>query len=113
MMAGAEDKYLAKGVVNAVAGLHPSHVSLPTDVENACTPLFVGVGTDDQYADVSFVEKVRKLYAEKNVPFASAIYDKVGHGFAARGDTSKKDVVAAMDQCMKDLFNFFEKYTQR
>lgn len=110
MMAGGEDADLAKGVVNAVAGLHPSNIKIPAEVENACTPLFVGVGENDNIANAIFVEKVRKIYAEKNVPFASAVYDKVGHGFSVRGDTSKKEVFAAMDQCMKDLFNFFEKY---
>ncbi|KAK9316239.1 dienelactone hydrolase [Lipomyces starkeyi] len=99
-----------KGTVNAVAALHPSLMSIPSDIEGTIVPVSVGAGTKDTLTPPSLMKKLEELYLAQGVECEIKSYEDMIHGFAVRGDTEKEDVAKAMEDAKKQVLDWFTKH---
>ncbi|KAK9448584.1 dienelactone hydrolase [Limtongia smithiae] len=106
----AGTKKVAPGTVTAVAALHPSLMSIPSDIENTIVPVSIGVGTKDDLAPLSMIEKMKSIYGKQQVSLEVKIYENMIHGFAVRGDTSVEEVANAMADAKTQVLEWFSKH---
>ncbi|KAK9360079.1 dienelactone hydrolase [Lipomyces starkeyi] len=99
-----------KGTVKAVAALHPSLMSIPSDIEGTIVPVSVGAGTKDTLTPSSLMKKLEELYRTQGVECEIKSYEDMIHGFAVRGDTEKEDVAKAMQDAKKQVLDWFTKH---
>ncbi|KAK9377519.1 dienelactone hydrolase [Lipomyces chichibuensis] len=99
-----------KGTVNAVAAMHPSLMSIPSDIEGTIVPVSVGAGTNDTLTPASFMKKLEELYLKQAVELEIKSYEDMIHGFAVRGDIEKEDVAKAMQDAQKQVLDWFTKH---
>ncbi|KAK9244460.1 Alpha/Beta hydrolase protein [Lipomyces tetrasporus] len=100
-----------KGTVSAVAAMHPSLMSIPSDIQNTIVPVSVGAGTNDDLTSVAFMKKLEGLYCEQGVELDIKTYEDMIHGFAVRGNTEKEDVAKAMEDAKKQVLEWFTKHS--
>ncbi|KAK9238298.1 dienelactone hydrolase [Lipomyces kononenkoae] len=99
-----------KGTVNAVASLHPSLLSVPSDIQNTIVPVSVGAGTKDNLISVPVMKNLEELYSKQGVECEIKIYQDRMHGFAVRDDIEKEDAAQAMEGAKKQVLDWFTKH---
>ena len=79
-------------LVDAAVGLHPSHLSIPGDVETLVVPVSYGWGLEDIQVSIEQKAKVEEIHEKakksgRKVPeMKHKVYKPGRHGFAVRGN---------------------------
>jgi dienelactone hydrolase len=105
-----------KPLVDAVVALHPSHVSIPDDVEKLVVPVSIGWGVEDQ--GVSFAQKAQVEGVHDKARKAGAkvpemehrVYKPGRHGFAVRGNPDDPQERKALEDSEAQVLNWFDKW---
>lgn len=103
-------------LVDAVAALHPSHLTIPDDVEKLVVPTTIGWGVEDiavsfkQKGQVEEVhEKAKK--AGTNLPEVEHKAYKPGrHGFSVRGNPDDPQERACLEDSEKQVLEWFGRW---
>ncbi|KAL0489775.1 AIM2 [Acrasis kona] len=93
--------------VDAIVSCHPAGLAIPSEVENIVKPISIQVGEIDSFFDKDQAEKVRQVLMDKKTPYEVVVYNHMIHGFAVRGDLSKKEQVDAKERCLSQTINWF------
>lgn len=103
-------------LVDAVVALHPSHVAVPDDVEDLVVPVSYGWGLEDVGVRIEQKDKVEKVHAKireagRKVPeMQHKIYKPGRHGFAVRGNPDDPQERACLEDSMKQVLDWFERW---
>ena len=94
---------LAKaGLVDACAGVHPSGLGVPADLENLKAPAFFALSEHDHMITPAVAEKMKAALPAAEITW----YMGVSHGFAVRGPPSADKM---REKCAEDVCAFFRK----
>lgn len=103
-------------LVNAVVALHPSHLSLPDDVEALVVPVSYGWGQEDQGVSIETKGKVEDVHkrAQQTGRKVPEMYHKVykpgRHGFAVRGNPDDPQERACLEESEKQALEWMDRY---
>ncbi|KAH8805090.1 dienelactone hydrolase [Xylogone sp. PMI_703] len=103
-------------LVDAVVALHPSHVSLPEDVESLVVPVSYGWGVEDQGVKFEQKAQVEEIHAKakkagENVPeMEHKVYKPGRHGFAVRGNPEDPLEKACLEDSLTQALNWMDKW---
>ena len=119
--AGLENNMIEIGgekvpLVDAVAALHPSNLSLPEDVENPVVPMSIGWGVEDE--GVKFEQKamVEDIHAKAKkagrlVPeMEHKVYKPGRHGFAVRGNPDNPQEKKCLEDSVTQVLDWFGRW---
>ena len=103
-------------LVDAVVGLHPSHLDIPDDVENLVVPVSYGWGQEDVAVNIKQKGKVEDVHATvrkagKKLPeMEHKVYKPGRHGFAVRGNPDDPQERACLQDSVTQVLNWFERW---
>jgi dienelactone hydrolase len=103
-------------LVNAVVGLHPSHLTVPDDVQSLVVPVSYGWGEEDTVVDFQQKGKIEDLHAGlrkagKTVPeMEHRVYTPGRHGFGVRGNPDDPMERACLEDSEKQVLNWFHRW---
>jgi dienelactone hydrolase len=105
-----------KPLVDAVVALHPSHVTIPEDVEALVVPVSYAWGVED--VAVSFKQKgqIEALHekakkAGRKVPeMEHKAYKPGRHGFAVRGNPDDPQERKCLEDTEAQALNWFDRW---
>lgn len=101
----------AHNEVDAAVAMHPSLVSVPSDLEPVTRPLSIGFGEKDSLIDEKTRGGILDVLAQKtHIPHEIRIYEDQVHGFAVRGDFSSDKDKKSMDEATQQGIDWFKKY---
>ncbi|KAK4935312.1 hypothetical protein LTR10_023628 [Elasticomyces elasticus] len=119
--AGLESNMIEKGgqkvpLVDAVVALHPSHLTLPDDVEHLVVPVSYGWGVEDSAVKFEQKSKVEQIHAAakskgRKVPeMEHQVYRPGRHGFAVRGNPDNPEERACLENSQKQVLSWFDRW---
>ncbi|KIX92447.1 uncharacterized protein Z520_11767 [Fonsecaea multimorphosa CBS 102226] len=103
-------------LVDAVAALHPSHLTLPHDVEALVVPVTIGWGVEDQGVSFETKAKVEDIHARakaagrKMPEVVHKVYKPGRHGFAVRGNPDDPEERACLEDSEKQVLDWFDRW---
>jgi dienelactone hydrolase len=103
-------------LVDAVVGLHPSHLALPGDVETLVVPVSYGWGVEDIAVSFEQMGNVEGIHAKakesgREVPeMEHKAYKPGRHGFAVRGNPDDTLEKACLEDSLNQVLNWFERW---
>lgn len=103
-------------LVDAVAALHPSHVSVPDDVENLVVPVTYGWGQEDVAVSIEQKAQIEELHAKvakagRKVPeMEHKVYKPGRHGFAVRGNPDDPQERACLEDSITQVSTWFGRW---
>ncbi|CAF1040979.1 unnamed protein product [Didymodactylos carnosus] len=101
----------AKVQVDAAVAIHPSLLSIPSEIEKIAKPVSFAVGDKDQYMSVKQADQTRLILSKKtNVDGEVEVYPGMVHGFGCRGDLTIEENKKGHDRAMKQTIDWFKKY---
>jgi dienelactone hydrolase len=105
-----------KPLVDAVVGLHPSHLAIPEDVEKLVVPASFGWGVEDvavSYKQKAQIEELHKKVAAegRKVPeMEHKSYTPGRHGFAVRGNPDDPKERKCLEDSEKQVLEWMGKW---
>jgi dienelactone hydrolase len=105
-----------KPLVDAVVGLHPSHLAIPEDVEKLVVPASFGWGVEDvavSYKQKAQIEELHKKVAAegRKVPeMEHKSYTPGRHGFAVRGNPDDPKERECLEDSEKQVLEWMGKW---
>lgn len=103
-------------LVDAVVGLHPSHLSFPDDLEDLVVPVSYGWGLEDTAVKIEQKGKVEEIHAGakktgKKVPeMEHKVYKPGRHGFAVRGNPDDPQERACLEDSVTQVLEWFGRW---
>ncbi|KFA51430.1 hypothetical protein S40293_03233 [Stachybotrys chartarum IBT 40293] len=103
-------------LVDAAVALHPSHLSVPGDVEDLVVPVSFGWGVEDTVSRFEQKAKVEALHAQsskegKKVPeIEHKVYKPGRHGFAVRGNPDHPEERACLEDSVTQVLGWFSRW---
>ena len=103
-------------LVDAVVGLHPSHLALPHDVETLVVPVTYGWGQEDQGVSIEQKGKVEETHAKAKVAgrklpeMEHKVYRPGRHGFAVRGNPDDPLEKACLEDSERQVLDWFARW---
>ncbi|KIW79816.1 hypothetical protein Z517_06431 [Fonsecaea pedrosoi CBS 271.37] len=103
-------------LVDVVAAMHPSHVSLPGDVESLVVPVSIGWGVEDQGVNFEQKAKVEEIHAKaraagRKLPEVEhRVYKPGRHGFAVRGNPDDPEERACLENSEKQILDWLTRW---
>jgi dienelactone hydrolase len=103
-------------LVDAVVGLHPSHLAVSSDVEDLIVPVSYGWGKEDSVVPFKQHQDVVDLHAKlakegKKMPeMEHKVYTPGRHGFAVRGNPDDPQERACLEDSIMQVLNWFSKW---
>ncbi|KIW46462.1 uncharacterized protein PV06_02133 [Exophiala oligosperma] len=103
-------------LVDAVAALHPSHLSLPDDVENMVVPVTYGWGRHDEGVSFDTKAKVEQIHANatkagRRIPEqVHKVYTPGRHGFGVRGNPDDPQERAELEESEKQVLEWMNRW---
>jgi dienelactone hydrolase len=103
-------------LVDAAAALHPSHLSIPADVDGLVVPISYGWGEEDIAVSIEQKGKIEELHgkvrkAGKQIPeMEHKVYKPGRHGFAVRGNPDDAQERACLEDSMTQVLSWFNKW---
>lgn len=103
-------------LVDAVVGLHPSHLAVPGDVEKLVVPVSFGWGQEDTAVSIEQKAKVEAVHAKaekagKKVPeMEHRVYKPGRHGFAVRGNPDDPQERACLEDSVTQVLEWFKRW---
>jgi dienelactone hydrolase len=73
-------------------------------------PICVAAGAKDHVFSTEERHGTEKILQTLGVPYQMTVYSQAGHGFAARGDVSKKEVKVAKQQAFHQAVAWFDAF---
>jgi len=102
-----------KRTVDAAVAAHPAGLSIPSDIKPIAKPILFEVGSIDEMFSAEDAKKTEEALVENNnntVPYKIEIFPNMVHGFAIRGDLSKKEQLEAREKALQLGVEWFNKY---
>jgi dienelactone hydrolase len=93
----------ANPAVDAAVALHPSSLSLPSEVDKIARPVAVEVGDSDDIIKMPDVEKIQEIFKSKDGCEVRVYEDQV-HGFSVRSDLSIEKDKKAKEKACEEVF---------
>lgn len=103
-------------LVDAVVALHPSHLTLPDDVESLVVPTSYGWGVEDTAVSIEQKGKVEEIHAKgkkagRRVPeMEHRTYTPGRHGFGVRGNPDDPLERACLEGTEKQALDWFQRW---
>lgn len=103
-------------LIDAAVVLHPSHVSLPEDVENLVIPVSYGWGLEDFAVDIAQKGQIEEIHAKvaragRNVPeMEHTVYKPGRHGFGVRGNPDDPQERACLQDSVSQVLKWFGRF---
>jgi len=103
-------------LIDAAVGLHPSHLSIPDDVETLVVPVSYGWGLEDSQVAIELKGKVEEIHekakkAGRKVPeMEHKIYKPGRHGFAVRGNPDDPQERACLEDSVTQVLTWLGKW---
>jgi dienelactone hydrolase len=103
-------------LVDAVAALHPSHLSFPEDVETLVVPVSYGWGLEDtgvkieQKGKVEDIHKKAKAAGRKVPEMEHRVYEPGRHGFAVRGNPDDPQERKCLEDSEKQVLDWLARW---
>ena len=103
-------------LVDAAVALHPSHLSVPEDVEHLVVPVSFGWGEKDEAVSIDTKAKVEGVHAKgkaegRSVPeMEHKVYTPGRHGFAVRGNPDDPLERACLEDSEKQVLTWFQRW---
>lgn len=103
-------------LVDAVVALHPSNLVFPGDVQNPVVPMSVGWGLEDTGVKIEQKGIVEGIHAKekeagRELPeLEHKVYTPGRHGFAVRGNPDDPQERAALEDSLKQVLTWFERW---
>jgi dienelactone hydrolase len=103
-------------LVDAVVGLHPSHLTVPDDVEKLVVPVSYGWGLEDTAVSFEQKGKVEAVHAkagksgEKVPEMEHKVYKPGRHGFAVRGNPDDPQERACLEDSVTQVLDWFKRW---
>ncbi|KAB8349884.1 hypothetical protein FH972_023897 [Carpinus fangiana] len=103
-------------LVDAVAALHPSNLSLPDDIENVTVPVTIGWGLEDEGVSIKQKSQVEEIHARakeagKQLPeVVHKVYTPGRHGFAVRGNPDDPLERACLEDSITQVLDWFTRW---
>ena len=103
-------------LVDAVAALHPSNLSLPADVKSPVVPVSVGWGKEDAGVSIQQKGKVEAAHQQeqeggKTLPeLEHKVYTPGRHGFAVRGNPDDPQERKALEDSEAQVLGWFKRW---
>ncbi|KAL4785165.1 Alpha/Beta hydrolase protein [Aspergillus varians] len=105
-----------KPLVDAIVALHPSHLSLPDDVESLVVPVSFGWGVSDAFVKFEQMGLVKGIHkgvekAGRRVPAMEHREYRPGrHGFAVRGNPDDPLERACLEDSVAQVLGWFGRW---
>jgi len=98
--------------VDAVVALHPSGISVPSELEPVTKPTAILAGEIDTMFDAKAATQVKELFQEKapSVPTHVEIFPEMVHGWSNRGDMTNQKTKEGKEKAHEVSLHWFEKY---
>lgn len=103
-------------LVDAVVAHHPSHLTIPEDVEKLVVPATYGWGQEDVAVSIKQKAQVEEVHAKakaagRKVPdMVHKVYTPGRHGFGVRGNPDDPQERACLEGTEKQTLDWFAKY---
>ena len=103
-------------LIDAVVALHPSNLSLPTDVEALVVPASIGWGEIDSEVNIKQKDEVKDAHAKatqsgrKMPEVEHKVYTPGRHGFAVRGNPDDPKERKCLEDSEKQVLEWFSRY---
>ncbi|KAL3424061.1 dienelactone hydrolase family protein [Phlyctema vagabunda] len=103
-------------LVDAAVALHPSHLSVPDEVETLVIPVSYGWGLEDTAVNIEQKGKVEEIHAKavkagKQVPeMEHKVYKPGRHGFAVRGNPDDPQERACLEDSVTQVLNWLGRW---
>jgi len=103
-------------LVDAVAALHPSHLTLPDDVETLVVPVSCGWGLEDTAVKIEQKGKMETIHAKckgagRKLPdMEHKVYTPGRHGFAVRGNPDDPLERACLETSVTQVLDWFGRW---
>lgn len=119
--AGLESNMIEMGgkkvpLVDAVVALHPSHLSIPDDVEKLVVPTSYGWGVEDIAVSIEQKGKIEAVHAKarqanRQVPdMEHKTYTPGRHGFGVRGNPDDPQERACLEETEAQVLEWFKTW---
>jgi dienelactone hydrolase len=112
----ALDDWKKVPLVDAVVALHPSNLVFPGDVENPVVPMTIGWGLEDTGVKIEQKGIVEGIHAKakeagKTLPeLEHKVYKPGRHGFAVRGNPDDPLERACLEDSVKQVLTWFDRW---
>lgn len=103
-------------VVDAVVALHPSNLSLPTDVDTLVVPTSIGWGLKDSLVKIETKDKIIEIQKKETAEgkklgeIEHKVYEPGRHGFSVRGNPDDPEERKCLEDTLKQGLNWFKKH---
>ncbi|KAI8848267.1 hypothetical protein BC829DRAFT_417761 [Chytridium lagenaria] len=89
--------------VHAIASVHPSALTLPSDIKGLNTRSYFAFAEKDTVVPLSQATHLKAVAEQVKV------FKGMNHGFAIRGNEELEEVMVARNECLQDIIDFFNK----
>jgi len=96
--------------ISAAVACHPSGLSVPSELEPITKPCAIYAGSIDPLFDEKAAIGAREVLEKHKITHEVKIYPGQTHGFAVRGDLSKREIQEGKNEVTVDTINFFKKH---
>lgn len=103
-------------LVDAVVGLHPSHLAIPDDVETLVVPVSYGWGQEDTAVDIAQKGRIEEIHAKskkagkKLSEMEHKVYNPGRHGFAVRGNPDDPQERECLEDSVTQVLDWLERW---
>jgi dienelactone hydrolase len=103
-------------LIDAIVGLHPSRLAIPTDVEDLVVPVSIGWGEEDQGVKIEQMDQIKKVHKKakesgKTIPeMEHKVYKPGRHGFAVRGNPDNPAEKKCLEDSVTQVLDWFKRW---
>ncbi|KAJ3098481.1 hypothetical protein HDU97_003980 [Phlyctochytrium planicorne] len=98
--------------VSAIASVHPSMLSLPSDLEEFACPGYFAFAERDTVVPLAHARQIERIRQEKDLKVEVKLFPGMNHGFAVRGEENIEEVMQRRDECLQDIVSLFNRIAE-